>query len=100
MNEATWQKQVIEIAHTFRWLVAHFRPAKTNKGWRTAVAADGAGWPDLCLVRDRVIFAELKKEGEKPSERQEMWLSALRAAGQETYVWRPSDFDDVAKILR
>ena len=45
--------------------VAHFRPPRTVHGWRTAVAADGAGFPDLVMVRgSRLLAAELKSERE------------------------------------
>ena len=51
---------IIDQAQWSGWTVAHFPPARTEQGWRTAVAADGAGFPDLTLVRDRIIFAEVK----------------------------------------
>src|SRR4051794_27414866 len=58
--EAVFQDQVIEIAHIYRWRVAHFRPAQTSRGWRTPVAADGMGFPDLVLIRQpEMIIAEL-----------------------------------------
>ena len=100
MTEADFQKQVIDIAHAFRWRVAHFRKARTNKGWRTPVGADGKGFPDLVLVRDRVIFAELKQDGRYPNDDQRDWLAALNAANAETYVWRPKDFDQIKEVLR
>lgn len=31
--------------------VAHFRPEKTAHDWRTAVAADGKGYPDLAMAK-------------------------------------------------
>lgn len=100
ITEAEWQRQVIDLAHLFAWKVAHFRPAQTTKGWRTPVAADGAGWPDLVLVRDRILAVELKREKGKVAVAQQEWLDALQAAGAETHVWRPSDLDAVAETLR
>lgn len=100
ITEHEWQKNVIDLAHLFGWKVAHFRPAQTTKGWRTPVAADGAGWPDLVLVRDRIVAAELKREGGKVAPAQQEWLDALQAAGAETHVWRPSDLEQVAETLR
>lgn len=100
MTEADWQKQVIELARLFKWRVAHFRPAMTKHGWVTPVAADGKGWPDLFLVRERVIAAELKSDKGKLSPDQEAWRDALATAGIPVYVWRPSDFDTVAHTLR
>lgn len=97
--EKDWQRDVIRLAQTLGWKVAHFRPAKTAQGWRTAVAADGAGFPDLVLVRDRVLFVELKNEKGRMSEQQLEWKAALEVAGVEAYVWRPDDLDDAMAVL-
>jgi hypothetical protein len=67
-----------------------------------------SGFPDRVLVRERVIFAELKREltgkasvdrDRQPTEHQREWLDALAAAGAEVYLWRPGDLDEIAKIL-
>ena len=101
VNESGFQRTVIEMAHALGWFIAHFRPAMTAWGWRTAVSADGAGFPDLVLVRgDRIIFAELKSETGQISPAQEKWLDALMATGVEVYVWFPRDFDRIEEILR
>ena len=81
MSEQELLEAVIELAHLYRWRVAHFRPARTEHGWRTPVAADGAGFPDLVLVRDRVLFVELKSARGRLSVEQQDWLSALGHAG-------------------
>lgn len=59
------------------------------------------GFPDEVLVKPpRVIFAELKTETGKATEAQQAWLDALKQCpGVETYLWRPSDLDDIALIL-
>ena len=107
--ESVFQKDVIELAHTLGWRVAHFRSVETKRqGWQTPVQADGKGFPDLILVRDRVIAAELKRDRDKtgkdtrrePSVEQVEWLEAFRAAGVEAYLWRPSDVDEIFDILR
>ena len=100
MTEADWQKQVIELARLFKWRVAHFRPAQTKHGWVTPVAADGKGFPDLILVRDRVIAAELKAPGKKLTPDQIAWRNAFADASCESYVWQPSDWDSIVEILR
>lgn len=92
MTEAQLQAAVLELARLLGWRVAHFRPARTVTGWRTPVAADGAGFPDLCLVRERVLFRELKAERGAPSSEQLAWLDALTAAGADAGIWRPSDW--------
>ena len=60
------------------------------------------GFPDLVMVRrDRIIFAELKKNRQlKPSRAQQLWLRALQFTGKvEVYVWSPEDWDFILKTL-
>ena len=99
-TEVEFQRQVIDLAHLLGWRVAHFRAALTRHGWRTPVQADGAGFPDLCLVRDRVIFAELKAGRGRLTVDQQAWAAALSAADAEWQLWRPADLDDIARMLR
>lgn len=127
MREDDWQQQVVDLAQALRWRVAHFRPARTLDGWRTAVAADGKGFPDLVLVRGpRLLFVELKTDrtGSKLSPEQQQWVADLEAVANalagpvsrgmatreglpgivtpalEVYVWRPSDWDRALAVLR
>ena len=60
-----------------------------------------AGFPDLVLCRPpTVIFAELKTQKGRVSPAQDAWLQALaRCPGVSVFVWRPSDWDDIVKIL-
>ncbi len=59
----------------------------------TPVGADGAGFPDLCLVRgDRLLFAELKQDGRYPGPKQREWHEALMTSGAYVYVWKPKDW--------
>ena len=74
------------------WRVYHSRPARTNKGWRTPVSYDGRGFPDLLLVRDRVIAIEIKGDGDKLTEEQQTWLDAFACAGVPAQVIRPDDW--------
>jgi hypothetical protein len=84
---------VLELARLLGWRCAHFRPARTARGWRTAVQGDGAGFPDLVLVRgERILYRELKTERGKLRPEQEAWLSALRAAGADAGVWTEADW--------
>jgi hypothetical protein len=93
MTEAQLQQAVIECAHLLGYRVAHFRPARTAKGWRTPVEADGAGWPDLVLVRGpRLLFVELKSSRGSLAPAQVEWKQALEWAGETVYVWRPEDW--------
>ena len=90
MTEEQLQRAVIELAWVMGWRVAHFRPALTSRGWRTAVEADGRGFPDLVMVRrQRVIFAELKSDTGRLTPDQAAWVAALIDGGHECYQWRP-----------
>ena len=102
MDEKTLQDAVIEMARQRGWLVAHFRPAQTETGWRTPVAADGKGFPDLVLVRERVVFAELKRVKGKVSPEQGRWLEGLLLAGAEICLWTPQHWSDgsIERVLR
>ncbi len=101
MSEADLLANVIESANTYGWLVAHFRPARTEKGWRTAVQGD-KGFPDLVLARyGKVLIVELKSEGGKATTEQDAWLYEV-GADHGGYVWRPSMWLDgtIEKALR
>lgn len=90
--EKQWQGTVVKAARLLGW--------KVQFHWREKHSP--AGWPDLTLVRGtRIICAELKRDGEKPTEAQEAWLATLRATGKiEVYVWKPADWPEVEATLR
>lgn len=96
------QSAIVDCARLFGWTVAYFRPAQTAKGWRTPVGADGKGWPDLCLVRDRVVFAELKVNGRKLEPAQEAWRDRILHAGGEWHLWTENEWEDgtVDRVLQ
>lgn len=102
ITEATFTRQVIDLARWYHWRVAHFRPAMTKSGtWVTAVQGDGVGFPDLFLLRhNRRIMAELKSVNGRLTTEQTNWLQSAKEAEIETYVWRPRDIETIEKILR
>ena len=102
MTERELQDWIVGVARLLGWRIAHFRPAWTEKGWRTAGSYDAQGWPDLCLVRERIVFAEVKLERGRLSAEQDAWLDALRDAGAEVYIWRTSDWlsGEIEAVLR
>lgn len=100
LTEAQWQQQVTDLAVHLGWTWAHFRPALTARGWRTAVSGPGgAGFPDLILWRDRVLFVELKTDAGRLRPEQEGVIVGLTAAAADVHIWRPRDFDVVRRIL-
>jgi hypothetical protein len=91
LTEKEWQAQVLQLAKLCGWKKAfHVYDSRRSH----------TGWPDLVLVRERLVFAELKTETGKVSPAQWEWLDALGYAGAEVYVWRPSDLEQVAATLR
>jgi hypothetical protein len=92
-DEKDFQGQLVSAAKRMGWsLVYHTRFSTQSE----------PGFPDLVLVntrQQRVIFAELKRDGEYASPAQETWLAALVACGHEAYLWRFKDWDLALSIL-
>ncbi len=104
INEAGFMATVIEMAQLYGWMVAHFRPSQNKFGeWRTAVQADGKGFPDLFMVRAKTghrMAVELKVGAHKATPEQETWLASMNAAGIPAFLWRPTDWEWIERVLR
>jgi hypothetical protein len=90
--EKDWMRTVTDLAQQLGWLTYHVFNSRRSTH----------GFPDLVLVRDRVVYLELKREDRKSSkatEEQLRWLRKLRDAGAEVYLVRPSHLDELARIL-
>lgn len=90
LTEKEFLAQIIQLAKVYGFRTYHpFLSIRSERGF-----------PDLTLVKPgRLIFAELKTDRGKLTEKQEEWLMALREAGAEAYVWRPAQWDEVVAIL-
>jgi len=90
--EKQFLAQVKELADLFGWKLYHPFLSKFS----------ARGWPDVALLRgDRLLLIELKTETGQPTPEQAEWLELLeQVPGVEAYLWKPSDFDDIAEILR
>lgn len=88
--EADWQRDVTNLAKTLGW----DRIYHTYNSRRSA-----HGFPDLVLVRERVVFLELKREKTRLTEEQKGWIRSLLTAGVEVYVARPHDLNALGHIL-
>jgi hypothetical protein len=92
LRESDFQRQVLDLARIFRWRAYHPMLSKWSE----------RGFPDLTLIRPpRVVFAELKREKGKSTIHQDEWGALLAACpGVEYFLWRPSDLDAIAEVLR
>jgi len=58
------------------------------------------GYPDLTMARgDRLIFAELKAKRGRLAPDQQVWLDVLRETPAEVFVWNPSDWPEIERVL-
>ena len=92
MSEKRLQGTVIEYAKALGW--AYYHPFDSRRSVK--------GWPDLILVRGtRIVAAELKRQGGRTTPEQVAWLDMLDATGKvETYVWRPSNINEIWEALQ
>jgi len=97
LSEDELQARILQAARLYGWRAAHFRPARTAKGWRTPMSGD-PGFPDLVLARDGVVIvAELKSRRGQTSPDQDLWLDEL---GDHAVLWRPGDWPAIQNELR
>lgn len=93
-TEREFQRQVVDLARLFGWdFVYHPQLSKWSE----------KGWPDLFLARvrdQRVLLAELKSERGRLTGRQAEVIDLLRDCGMVVCVWRPSDLEEIAEVLR
>jgi VRR-NUC domain-containing protein len=103
LTEAQFMEQVAQLAELRGWSWAHFRPARTAKGWRTPVSGPlGKGWPDLFLIRHRdqkFMGVELKVDGGRQTSEQEEVEIQFVLANIPFYVWRPTDWELIERVL-
>lgn len=89
ISERALQEAILQAAELGGWLAYH-----THDSRRSA-----AGFPDLVLVREAVVFLELKSEQGRLTPAQIEWIDRLHAAGEEAYVIRPADLDATIRML-
>ena len=88
-SEKEFQALVVECAKLRGWRHYHTHDSRRSP----------SGFPDLVLVRDRVLYRELKTERGKVSKDQKEWIGALNAARQDAKVWRPKDWNEILTEL-
>ncbi len=93
-TEAGFQASVRAFAELHGWVVFSLPDSRR---------VSCTGFQDLTLRHDTgptpIIVAELKREGEKPRADQDAWLRCWRLAGVPAYVWRPSSWGEIERVL-
>lgn len=90
MTEAEFQQQIIDTARLLGWKAYHTFDSRRSE----------PGFPDLVLVRDRIVYLEVKSETGRVSAEQGEWLAAINAAGGSALVVRPSQWDEIVASLK
>lgn len=94
MTEQQLTDAIVELCRYLGVLVHHDRPARTERGWRTAVQGD-AGFPDLVIVSyGGALFREVKSDTGSLTGPQKEWRARLARAGADVGVWRTRDWPD------
>lgn len=109
VTEGNFQASVTQLAETLGWDWVHVERRTVSRTGRSGVPRTyvetptkgtlGNGWVDLLLVRERVVFAELKGDGGRLEEDQKHVRDRLLSHSQEWYVWGPRDWDQVVAVL-
>lgn len=87
--EAEFKALVTALATTQGWIFHHETDSRKTR----------SGFPDLVLVRDRLLIRELKRNNRLLEPEQLAWLTSLRRAGVDAGVWRPEDWRSIEKEL-
>jgi hypothetical protein len=102
-TEAAFQARVFAFAREHGWAVLHVPRVSVRRGGKlvhlTATVGDGRGFVDAVLVRDRVLFRELKSDRGTLDPEQTRWRDRLHAANADWAVWKPKDWQLVVETL-
>jgi hypothetical protein len=92
MSEKQVQELVRRAAGLGGWLYFHTWNARHSP----------AGYPDVTAIRhERLVVAELKRQGQTPTREQAQWLEAFQGVRTvEAYVWTPADVETLLEVLR
>ncbi|HEY8597104.1 MAG TPA: hypothetical protein VIL85_01660 [Thermomicrobiales bacterium] len=89
ISEEDFQALVVDLAERFRWLCWHDNDSRRND----------AELPDLLLLRERLIWRELKTQKGRLSAEQAAWGERLLRGGQDWAIWRPQDWGLIVDTL-
>ena len=82
---------------------SHLVKYAKNRGWQVYHTYDSRkstpGFPDLVLVRECILYRELKSEKGRMTQAQKIWGETLTQAGADFAVWKPSQIKEIYKEL-
>ncbi len=88
-TEKAFMAAVVALARRHGWWPFHVHDSRRS----------APGLPDLILVRERVLFRELKLDRGRLTADQTACLTRLLAAGADADVWRPRDWPTIVRVL-
>jgi VRR-NUC domain-containing protein len=99
LSETSFRRWVVKQAREREWAVARFTNMAPGPNKTVHYDPGATGFPDLTLVREVVLFVELKHGNGRLRPEQVLWLRRLRDAGAEVDVWRSDERERVLTIL-
>ena len=90
MTETQFQNKVISLAKQLGWLCYHTYDSRRSQ----------AGMPDLLLIRDRILYRELKTDTGRLTLAQKVFGKRIVEAGGDYAVWRPSEMGVILEQLK
>ena len=94
MLESQFQHIVIKMAEEQGWLVYHVANVRGQLRAKSSV-----GFPDLILIKNRIVAWECKRKGRSATEEQTKWITAFAHAGVESRVITEDDFTYIIRVL-
>lgn len=99
-TEAQFQAVVMDVARFNGWRVFHVHDSRREVRPGFLVGdRDAKGFPDLVLLRERLIVRELKTDTGRLRSEQAEWLRRFHLAGVDAAVWRPKDWPRIEAEL-
>ncbi len=103
-GQANLTSEALDVLSEKAWLWKVINYAEEQRGWKVYHVyhsqRSNPGFPDLILIREKVIVMELKTSKGKPTKAQLEWLEAFRMADAGAYLFRPSDWEEVKRVLQ
>lgn len=88
--ERDFQRQITDLLTLYGYHWYHTHDSRRSR----------AGFPDLVAWRPgRLMFIELKADTGYLSLAQRRVIGQLRAAGQDVYVWKPTDWPEIQTVI-